>query len=109
MYRNVDVALKFFKTYKGYLIKMMGYKQSLADPCVFYKNNDDGLTLLFVLIHVNNSLLIGTKDEIKNFKEGIKKRFGFTDLGKLKKHLGVWYEEKFDKMGNDTWRLRCQR
>jgi hypothetical protein len=49
------------------------------------------------LIRVDDSLLIGNRDEIKRFKEGIKKRFGYTDLGKLKKHLGVWYEEKFDE------------
>jgi hypothetical protein len=23
-------------------------------------------------------------------------RFGCTDLGKLQKHLGLWYEEKID-------------
>ncbi len=78
---------------------MMGYTQSLADPCVFYKKKNDGRTLLFALIHVDESLLIGTKEEIKKFKEGIKKRFGFTDLGKLKKHLGVWYVKKFDENG----------
>jgi hypothetical protein len=78
---------------------MMGYKQSLTDLCVFFKKNNNGQMLMFALIHVDDSLLIGTRDEIKRFKEGIKKRFGFTDLGELKKHLGVWYEETFDKNG----------
>jgi hypothetical protein len=36
MYGNVDAALKcYHTTYKQHLLKMMGYKQSWADPCVF--------------------------------------------------------------------------
>jgi hypothetical protein len=73
MYGNVDAALKFFCTYKAHLLKVMGYKQSLADPCVFYKKNDKGQTVLFALIHVDDLLLVGTKEELKNFKAGIKK------------------------------------
>jgi hypothetical protein len=29
----------------------------------------------------------------------VKKRFGYTDQGKLKKHLGIWYEEFKDENG----------
>jgi hypothetical protein len=73
MYGNVDAALKFFRTYNNHLIKLMGYKQSLADPCAFYMNNDKGHTLLFALIHVDDSFLIGLAKELKRFKVGIKK------------------------------------
>jgi hypothetical protein len=52
------------------------------------------------LIHIDDSLvLIGITAELKKFKAGIKKRFGYMDLGKLLKHLGVWYEEKCDENG----------
>jgi hypothetical protein len=44
-------------------------------------------------------LLVGTKEEVKWFKRGIKKQFKYTDIGKLCKHLGVWYKEKFDEKG----------
>jgi hypothetical protein len=40
MYGNVDAALKLFCTYKEHLFKMMGYKQSQADPCTFYNKNE---------------------------------------------------------------------
>jgi hypothetical protein len=99
MYGNIDAALKFFCTYKAHLLKVMRYKQSLADPCVFYKKNDKDQTVLFALIQVDDLLLVGTKEELKTFKAGIKKRFGFTDLGKLQKLLGVWYKEKSDENG----------
>ena len=34
MYGNVDVAIRFFKTYKKHLVEKMFMTQSLADPCV---------------------------------------------------------------------------
>jgi hypothetical protein len=93
MYGNVDVALRFFKTYSLHL------KQSLADLCIFYKQNKDNNTVLIMVCIVDDTLLVGTKEEVECFKEGIKKQFGYTDLGKLCKHLGVWYKEKFDENG----------
>lgn len=38
-----------------------------------------------------------TKDKIECFKKGVKERLGYSDLGKLKKPLRIWYEEKFDE------------
>jgi hypothetical protein len=100
MYGNVDAALRFFKTYSAHIMgPAMGMKQSLADPCVFYIRNAAGQTILVAVCFVDDTLLVGTKEWVEWFKAGIKKRFGYTDLGKLKKHLGIWYEEKFDENG----------
>ncbi len=58
MYGNVDAAIRFFKTYKKHLIEIMLMVQSLADPCVFYKINKEGRTILIVLCFVNDTLLL---------------------------------------------------
>jgi hypothetical protein len=72
----------------------------LADPCVFYETRDTmGRTVLIVICFVDDTLQLGLKGEIEWYKKGIKERFDYTDLGGLRKHLGVWYEEKVDKNG----------
>ena len=99
MYGNVDAALIFFETYKAYMEEVIGMSQSRVDPCVFYKRNDDGETILIAVTHVDDTLLCGTKKAIDDFKIAIKKRFGYTDQQGFIKHLGVWYKEKHDENG----------
>jgi hypothetical protein len=36
-------------------------KQSLADPCVFYKRNKSGRTVLIAIFYVGNMLLFGLR------------------------------------------------
>jgi hypothetical protein len=99
MYGNTDAALIFFRLFMGHLtdVKGMGMTQSLADPCVFYKKNGYGEVVCIAVCHVDDSAIAGKPEWIKWFKEGVKKRFGITDLGLLKKHLGIWYEWKQDE------------
>jgi hypothetical protein len=40
------------------------------------------------------------KDAIEQFKIDVKTRFNISDLGLLKKHLGIWYEWKGKKWRN---------
>jgi hypothetical protein len=90
MYGNPDSALQFFKAYKTTLLGM-GMTQSKSDPCVFFKH-DKGELVLMAVIHVDDTLLTGTQDWVDWFKEGIGKRFDYTDQGKLSKHLGITYD-----------------
>ena len=99
MYGNVDAALIFFETYKKYMEEIIGMIQSQVDPCVFYKRNDEGDTILIAVTHVDDTLLCGTIKAIEDFKVAIKKRFGFTEQKGFIKHLGVWYKEKHDENG----------
>ena len=99
MYGNSDAALIYFKLFKSHVVDgEMGMEQSLADPCVFFKK-ENGKVVLVAVCHVDDNAIAGTSDWIKWFKEGVKKRFGITDLGVLKKHLGIWYEWKVDENG----------
>jgi hypothetical protein len=96
MYGNVDAALRFFRTMKEHLTERMGMVQSLSDPCVFYLKDEHGETRLIVASHVDDCIMIGPKEAIEQFKLDIQQRFNITELGILKKHLGIWYNWKKD-------------
>ena len=50
MYGNVDTALRFFKTYSAHLTgPTMKMTQSLADPCVFFKQSKVNQTILIAV------------------------------------------------------------
>ena len=91
IYGNVNSALLWYTTYADYLRKKLGMMQSQADPCVFYKLNEQGQLVLIASCHVDDTLLAGTLEQIKWFKSALTKRFKIKDLGPLKKHLGIEY------------------
>ena len=97
MYGNVDAALRFFRTLKEHLTVHIGMTNSRSDPCVFYLKDEYGKTKLIVASHVDDCIMVGPKDVIEQFKLDVKTRFNITELGVLKKHLGMWYEWKDDK------------
>src|SRR5210317_2162293 len=105
MYGNVDAALMFFQEYKGYLMKAMKMKQSRADPCIFYKDNEEGETILIAMVYVDDTILVGEKGEVSWFKSTLGERFKYTSQGGIKKHLGINYELKRDENGNPVWEL----
>ena len=75
----------------------MKLEQSLTDTCVFFKKDERGHLALMALTHVDDTLIAGNEEEIKNFKKRISRRFKFRDEGRLKKHLGVSYKWKQDE------------
>ena len=87
MYGNSDAALIYFKLFKGHLIKEMLIGQSVTDPCVFYKEDEHGEVVVIAVCHVDDNAIAGTPVWIRWFKDGVKKRLGIADLGRLKKHL----------------------
>jgi len=97
MYGAVQAPLAFWKENAKHL-RRMGMVQSKADPCVWYKWKDGKLWLV-VAVYVDDIVYAGPPEARKWFKEEVQKRFKISDLGVLKKHLGVWYEKKTDDHG----------
>jgi hypothetical protein len=60
---------------------------------------------LMAVVHVDDVILVGTKKAIEEFKKQLKERFNISDLGRFKRHLGVWYEWSVDKRYNDFYHL----
>src|SRR5687767_2226896 len=53
--------------------------------------------MLIASCHVDDTLLVGTKDSIELFKSQLKRRFKLKELGLMTRHLGVWYYWRMDK------------
>ena len=108
MYGNVDAALLWFNTLIDFLTSEEpngpGLLQSKSDPCILYKRRNDETVLLCALT-VDDSLIAGKPDDVKWLKTEIEKRFNITHLGRLRKHLGVYYD--FDKDSNDDVVLKA--
>ena len=101
MYGQVDAALLWLRTYGDYLCSSCGMEQSKVDPCIFYKKDKKTGELLMVLsIHVDDVVVAGIKECIDELKVKVMERFNITDLGLLKKHLGVTYEWGTDENGD---------
>ena len=92
MYGNVDAAVKFFKVLTRWMVDKMGMTQSLADPCVFYKLDEEKKLKIYVSVTVDDCAVTGLSKDIEEFMKGLEGRFKITRGGILKKHLGVSYE-----------------
>jgi hypothetical protein len=95
MYGNPDAALRYNIEYKEH-VKDNGMEQSRADPCVFYKKDQEGKLVLATAGHVDDNYVVGTKDARIWYKSMLGTRFKYTEEGILRKLLGVWYEKKQD-------------
>ena len=93
MYGNVDAALLYFIRFREYATSDsgLGLTQSKADPCLFYKRNEEGTTIGIIVVYVDDCLLAGEKDFIVDMKAKLKSEFGVVEDGELRKLLGVRY------------------
>jgi hypothetical protein len=62
-------------------------------------HSDDDELVLMVVVYVDDCAVCGTDEMINWWKEKVKTRFNISDLGPIKKHIGVWYEEGEDEQG----------
>ena len=93
MYGNVDAALRCQKAFiKLGTNKEIKCIQSNTDPCMLYKRNQKGKICLVIAVYVDDVLMARKSKSIKTFKEQFRKTYKSIDLGKLKRHLGVWYK-----------------
>jgi hypothetical protein len=98
MYGCVQSPLMFFKEMTKHL-REIGLSQSLTDPCIWFLHSPEGELIFIIAVYVDDCILTGEQPEIDEFKKNVQTRFNISDLGQLKKHLGVWYERCKDKTG----------
>ena len=107
IYGNVDAALRFYNTYAQYLIDEIGMVRSKADACLFVWKDEAGRTKLVSSCHVDDTLLIGNKETIEQFKTSLKKRFKLKELGLMTRHLGFCINGPLMTKDNRLWRQQC--
>ena len=104
MYGNVDAALRWIITKTEYLTsEEVGMIQSRADPCIFYKRDDNGKTILVLAITVDDCAVGGKPKAIEWLLSKIEKRFKITRGGTIRKHLGVDYKWKKDPESGESY------
>lgn len=75
------------------LMTTLGFTRSTSDPCLYHKR---GTKLLIILIHVDDTAIFSTRDDIDAFKADLQKHFEITDLGDLKSFLGLQIKRNRD-------------
>ena len=64
----------------------LNYTRSKADPCLYYKWDDEGLILW--ISWVDDCLVTGPENVVKREKEKMKQLFDCDDIGELKEYVG---------------------
>jgi hypothetical protein len=64
------------------------YFPSPADPCLFVKNGTNFDPPAFIIIYVDDGLIIGTPNLIKTVLKALAKEFQIKDLGLTKNFVG---------------------
>ena len=75
-------------------LKLMGFKQSKSDPCI-YTSTKDGLFILAV--YMDDILMAGrSQQKIAQVKSDLAKQFKLKDMGELHYFLGVSVKQSYD-------------
>ena len=70
-------------------LKLMGFKQSTSDPCIYTSTTESG-GLLILAVYVDDILLAGkSQQKIAQVKADLRKLFQLKDMGELHYFLGV--------------------
>jgi histone deacetylase 1/2 len=82
------------------ILLALGLTQSKTDPCLFMMFSTDGSLEAFVVVYCDDCIISGFEDIVDKIKFGISKSVTISDLGNLKRHLGVDYEFGSDSEGD---------
>ena len=82
LYGLKQSARLWYKTALKVLTEL-GFTRSEADHCLFIKGN------LWVLVYVDDALIMGPRQEIDAFKKALAQVFAVRDLGNAKYYLGT--------------------
>jgi hypothetical protein len=86
IYGLVQAARQWWKKFKEVLLSI-GYKSSLADPCLFIKDNNNNQKS-FIVIYVDDGGIFSNDKNIKEVIDGLSKHFTIKYLGKMETFLG---------------------
>ena len=70
-------------------IKKIGYRRIISEPCLYLKENKYNNISSILAVYVDDILLAGKREEIKNTKNLIKEKFKIKDIGKVNFIIGI--------------------
>jgi len=87
LYGLVTSARIFWRSFSRHLTSdLVGFEQSLADQCLFFKQGKHGP--IYLLLYVDDSICVGHRKDIDETIKLIQLRFTLTIEGKLNDFLG---------------------
>jgi hypothetical protein len=81
------------------ILTFLGLKQCKTDPCLFCLFDEDGNLLVIVVVYCGDCIIAGNSKWVIQIKIRISGQVKISDLGNLKRHLGVDYEFGCDAQG----------
>jgi Reverse transcriptase (RNA-dependent DNA polymerase) len=87
IYGLVQAARQWWKKFKSVILDM-GYKPSLADPCLFYRDGTNGKTKSFNIIYADDGGIFSDEETIQEVITELGKTFKVKYLGKLENFIG---------------------
>jgi hypothetical protein len=81
------------------ILTSLGLKQCKTDPCLFCLFDEDGKLLVIVVVYCDDCIITGRSKWVTQIKVGITGQVKISDLGNLKRHLGVDYDFGCDAHG----------
>ena len=100
IYGLVQSARQYFKKFSDVLVTKMGFRQCASDPCMFMRENKNGVVI--ILCYVDDNLTIGDQVAIDEMLVEIQKHgFSITIDHELTDYLSC--EIKFSKDGTKAW------
>ena len=75
-------------------MKHMGFKRSWADPCLYWKDTEDGI--LIWLSWIDDCLCIGPKVQVEKSINEMKKLFDCEDVGEMVEYVGCKVERNYE-------------
>ena len=85
-------AREWYETLTGYIVSK-GFTAAESDPCVFYRIDESTKKMQYIIVYVDDLMIISNSTEYTNeVKEIFKDRFEMKDLGTAKWILGIQLE-----------------
>ena len=97
IYGLVQASRIYYKKYAG-MMKDLGFERCKSDPCLFMKNDHNGLC--YILTYVDDNLVVGTRKALDQLLIDLKKtEFTFTVEHNLTDYLSC----EIIREGNKAW------
>jgi hypothetical protein len=77
-------------------VKKLGYQQSQADPCLFYRMEKDKIVGLIGIVVDDVTLAIKNQREMERVKLLLSEKFEMKDMGSLTHIIGIKIEQSID-------------
>ena len=87
----------------------IGMTQSRANPCAFFKKNEQGEAMLVIAMAVDDSTIAGKPEAVNWLMIKIEEKFKITRGGRIRTHLGIDYKWKTNKNNEPYVELWMER